>query len=896
MRNISFDNPYWLLIAIPILAILAVSFAVTANKDNRSRGWIASLVLHAVIAVAVALAAAGLTYTTVITRTKVYIVADVSHSTEQKLDEIDGYIQQIADSLPPNSRLGIVCFGRDNVILTSSGMAIKSVREAVVDKSGTDIAAALDATSTYFSEGELKRIILITDGCDTTSGGDVVAAVERLRAKNIKLDAVYVDSNLAEGAKEVQISDALYTGATYLDHKAEVKLLVEAGADADAIVELYVKSAAGGDYERLDTSAQRLEAGVNLVSFKLPTDVAGVFDYKAVVSSGEDASEENNSYTFTQSVEGKRKLLLVTEKSADVTAVKALYGDTVELDARIVGVKKIPYTVEDLSAYDEIILSNVDVRKIDNIGAFIDSVDTVVSQFGKSLITLGDLQMQNKDDEAFRRLEELLPVSYGNANKDKKLYTIILDVSRSMNDTNQLTIAKDAATKLVSLLGDEDSLIYLPFAGKVLIEEGWRPLKLGDTVDFEGAPEGMTYREWVYREIRDAQPYQGTLIGAALEQAYIHTKDLPFGESQVMIISDGLSYSHENEDSVELARQMREEANITVSAISILSDTGLNMLPSIAHAGGGEHYYVNSGTDVSELVFATIADDLTESVIEERTPVNIVSYRDDTLKGIISLSDVLGFVNAKAKADAVTVLSVPYKKSATTTVDVPLYAYRDHGNGRISTFTSSLSGNWLGAWSAAEKEKLFGNILDTNTPEERIDRPFDLNVTYGGDVSVIELLPSHVNPRAKAQYQLIYGGAVVDSGSMTFDRNRYYAEIETASLGKYDVRVSYSYGTHSFTASTSFNVSYYPEYDAFTAYDIASLYNMMRSVGSVWRDGNVDLELDKNEVATYEYSFAAPLLILAAALLVVDIFIRKTPLKDIIHFFGKLKRKGAKEK
>jgi len=41
-------------------------------------------------------------------------------------------------------------------------------------------------------------------------------------------------------------------------------------------------------------------------------------------------------------------------------------------------------------------------------------------------------------------------------------------------------------------------------------------------------------------------------------------------------------------------------------------------------------------------------------VIEERSAVNIVTYRDDTLKGILSLPDVMGFVNSKTKADATT--------------------------------------------------------------------------------------------------------------------------------------------------------------------------------------------------------------------------------------------------
>ena len=59
MKNISFDNPYLLLIAIPLLAILLIPYFISVNKDNRNKGWIASLVIHTAIVVCVSLAAAG---------------------------------------------------------------------------------------------------------------------------------------------------------------------------------------------------------------------------------------------------------------------------------------------------------------------------------------------------------------------------------------------------------------------------------------------------------------------------------------------------------------------------------------------------------------------------------------------------------------------------------------------------------------------------------------------------------------------------------------------------------------------------------------------------------------------------------------------------------------------
>ena len=878
MRNISFDNPYWLLLAIPLAAALLIPYFISVSKDNRTKGWIASLIIHIVMILCISLAAAGLVHTTVMTRTKVYVLADVSYSSNRNLDEIDEYIKQIEENLPSNSRMGIICFGKDQTILTSSGADIKSVKEAVVDDSGTDIAAALDFTATLFSQNEIKRIILITDGFATTTDGATVAAVERTVAKDIKLDAIYLNNNLRDGESEIQISDVEYTSSTYLGHANDLKVLVETSVSNDVILNLYVRGEEDDEYTNVGTKVAHTDVGMNIVTFPLPNNVSGVFEYKIELSGGQDTSPYNNEYTFTQTVAGQRSVLLVTENRTDVNNLTALYGANARIESYVIsGSKnKIPYTIEDLVKYDEIILSNVDIRKIDNIYAFIDSVDLAVSQYGKSLITLGDLYMQNKDDEIFARLEELLPVSFGNANKDAKLYTIVLDISRSMYDTSQLATAKDAALKLLSILEDDDQVAYITLAGESKVVQ--TPARLGDI------------RQELYEKIQSAEPTQGTFIGEALNLAYEYMKDLPFAEKQVMLISDGLTFTFEPEDATEVAGKMYAQ-DIILSTVNVIREEDGGYLRTLADIGGGKYYFIQSQDKVSELVFAEIADDLTESVVEKQTSVNIVTYHDDTVEGILSLPDIYGYVNSKAKLDATMVLSVDYQKNAKDTVEVPLYSYREHGNGRVATFTSSLSGQWLSGWSNSVKEQFFGNILVTNTPKERINYPFNINIDYLGDVSSIEIIPSSVNPRAKASLVITSPDGSISEQAMIFDLNRYYANVDTPDVGRYHIEITYTYGNHSFTSDTYYTVAYSTEYDSFAAYDIVNIYDFMRGVGQISEDGSLNLENDKSEIDTYELSFRIPLLIFSAVLFIADVVIRKFKWKDIKGLFTKTKRK-----
>ena len=92
MKNISFDNPYLLLLAIPVALAIIIPYFISRNKDNKTATWIISLCVHIVIIIIVALAAAGLSTESVLTETTVYVVADVSYSSERNLDKIDEYI------------------------------------------------------------------------------------------------------------------------------------------------------------------------------------------------------------------------------------------------------------------------------------------------------------------------------------------------------------------------------------------------------------------------------------------------------------------------------------------------------------------------------------------------------------------------------------------------------------------------------------------------------------------------------------------------------------------------------------------------------------------------------------------------------------------------------------
>lgn len=873
MKNISFDNPYLLLLAIPLILAVVIPYIIIKNADNKSAGWAVSLGIHAVIIALVILAVAGLGTTTVLTKTTVYVLADVSYSSDRNLEEIDDYIAQIQENLPENSKLGVVCFGKNSVVLTRPGKQLRSVTEAKVDNSATDLVSALNYTETLFKGDTLKRIVLITDGNDTVSRatGSIASTVERLTENGIKVDAIYLDNALSEGETEVQLLDSEFSKSTYVGHENNVKLVVQASSRMDVMVEIYSRVRAEGDqpaaeYKRLDQTVLTAEAGLNTLTMELPADKEGSYDYMVKLVSDEDISEYNNTRTFSQTVVGREKILLVTGNMADVAMLETIYGESAEIDPYVVGFgnDRVPFMLEELVVYDEIVLSNVDIRDIRNVNAFVDSLDMVVSQYGKSLIGLGDLRLQtNSDDPIFEKFQELLPVDYGNTNIDGRLYTIVLDVSHSMFMASKFTTAKNAAIKLLSLMDEEDYVCLVTFSGDIKVKT---------------AQKVRECKQDLIAYIDGLSTDHGTDLGMGLEEALKAIRALNLSENQVMVISDGFSFDNEK-IAVEVAADLYAQG-ATVSAIDtfVYSDGsgGQTQLQAVVNAGkGGKYYEIMRPEDVEGVVFGDMADDVSDVTIEQDVSVNIVKYREGIVNGMSTVPTVSGFITSLAKYDATVPLTVTYKKDNGHQETVPLYAYRSHGNGKVVCFTSDLTGNWTRHWTDEDRATFLSNMLVSNTPHERLDCPFTVNLEKSTYEAYIEVVPSILNPAATTTIKITYPNGRNIKRTLTFDSTKYFYTLATEEVGTYRIDVTYSYDDHEYTTDLTFDIPYMPEYDAFASFDKFHVYEFMRSYGTISVDAIPNLEHNEHEITTYKQSFSIPLFIAAVALFVADIFVRK---------------------
>ncbi len=895
MSSINFDNVYLLLIAIPVAVLLAIPFFWAVRKDNANLHNVGSGVLHLIIGICIVIAMAGATVERTVTETDVYVLADVSYSSDKNLDTIDEYIEELNLNLPRNSKLGVVCFAKEQQLLVPLGKSLKSVKAAdldFLDNSETDIEGALDYASTLFREGVIKRIVLITDGKQThvADSNALKRSVDAVRAEGILVDAVYLDNNISsDDVKEVQAVSAVATQNTYCGKEEYVTVTVRSSFNTKATVYLYQ------DNLQKDTMICSLSKGNNEVAFALQTGEKGTYEYEVKVVAERDENQKNNSVKFSQTVSDAVNVLLISKNEDDNYQIEENYNN--KATVTVCGEEdELPITVGEMCVYDEIIINNVDLTEWDNYELFLESLDKTVSSFGKSLITLGNVYTQDKEEE-LSVLQGMLSAKAGNADGDAKLYTIVIDASSSMATSSKLRIAKSAAINVVDNLSTNDWVYVVTFNGNFQTVQS--PVQISDD-DGEDS-----VRSKVKNKISKIETEHGTAIGLGLEMAYNQLVGLKFDEKQIMLISDGQTFANGSSGDYEsdTARVnaiagLLAQNYIPVSVIDVgrgsSSDPQAEQLleVTIAKQTNGKYILCDAENKVQDAVFgAGIIDDLSSVVIEENASIDVVRGEDAVMEGVdLTGKYVTGFVYSKAKSGSTTVLEVLYERSAKV-YHVPLYSYWNYGNGRVATFATSLSA--ISEWGSDAREPFIDNVRTTNIPDRKANYPFILEAVEEDGYINLTVTPDRVSHDTIVKVTLSRPGEsdVIES-SMAFATSCYKYSFSTYGVGKYDVTVEYRYlGTQTYTANYTYYVSYLPEYDSFAVYDISVLYKMIGTEGTVMNgDDVIKIVNDENMIASYELNLTLLLLAIAVALFVVDIIVRKIKWEDIQSLFGKARK------
>jgi Ca-activated chloride channel homolog len=207
---------------------------------------------------------------------------------------------------------------------------------------------------------------------------------------------------------------------------------------------------------------------------------------------------------------------------------------------------------------------------------------------------------QPEGDEAFAIHIDATPAPYGDdgqlllrigiqgqtmaaEDRDPALLIFVIDISGSMEQSNRLTLAKQALTILVGELREDDRVGIVVYADNTRIVLEPTPASEQNTIIAainSLQTEGSTYAE------------AGLRLG--YEMALTHKQD---GENaRVILISDGVANVGETgPDAILNTIRQGVDSNITLSAIGVgMGNFNDVLLEQLANDGNGNYYYVDN--------------------------------------------------------------------------------------------------------------------------------------------------------------------------------------------------------------------------------------------------------------------------------------------------------------
>lgn len=719
--SINFSKPWFLLLLIPAVVLTMIPYFRVAKKYRRTRNRIVSIVLHLIIMVLSISVLAGITFEYDIPNkeNEVILLVDVSDSesadTERKKDE---FIQSVINSSQSMFKVGIVTFGFDQVYaaeLTNDPTDIYAeYRQAPSpDTTATDIASALTYASKLFKNPESARIVLLSDGVETDNRAKEV--IKSIAAQKIKVDTVCFteETNHEVSILSIETPDrSIRVGETF-------KLTVQLESN-------YVGSA---QIKLSDNATEQNSVSVDLIGGQQTIEIDASFSIPGLhalsleMTADGDTLTKNNSYNSYMYLEIFDDILIIESIADESESIKGMLNEEYNVTVvRTDDTEKMPKTLDQLRAYDEIILLNVANKDFPE--GFGDILYSYVYEIGGGLFTVcGSTEESTPEDpiaNAFTRddmygtlYQQMLPVEVINYTPPVAVM-IIIDRSGSMWNENvpeeetPLYAAKQGAAACLDALTERD------WVGIMTLE---------DTYSEEIDLTPRTQRDKILSAIDEIKVGGGTVYTGALERAARALTACNVEKRHIILVSDGQP-GDDPADYMQAARQI-SKLGITMSFIGINCTNDQNMIQLLEAAGCTEESYHNFTQDEIDLVPSEMRKELElpeiKDVNYETFQPTIESYgpvvNNINQKDIPTLD---GFYGTRAKQGAEVVLMGGY---------VPIYAQWKFGKGMVGSFMCDLNGTWSSDFiSSSTGQMLLDNIIGALFPVGNI-RPNEISVS-----------------------------------------------------------------------------------------------------------------------------------------------------------------------
>lgn len=667
--GIRFIEPFWLLLLVPVIGGLLVSFRFMSGMRRARKVW--ALVIRALLASCVVVALAGpQTSRPNVGVCTIFVLdwSDSVKSVERKRAEY--FVREAMQSLSPTDVSGVVVFGRDAVLESSpGGRRDPGPIRSLVTSGGSDLAAAIRLASAAFPDGKAKRIVLVSDGNETQ--GDTRAAAEVLASENIRLDTVSLGTS--PGADEVSLVDFEVPNESKLKEPFEIRATIDSSQAHTAILNL---DRDGKSVQRVRVS---LKKGKNVVVLSEKPESVGFHRYRATldpIGPGDDG--RNNVGLGFVSVRDQPTVLLLQKDLAKKDLALALSASGLRVDLR--GPAAAPTRAEDLQSYDAVILNDYNADSMTE--SQMAKLASATRESGIGLAMIGGENSFLPGGWYGSKVADALPVDLNIRQRKSFPATSILilcDASGSMgmieDGVEKIKLAARAAEETVKLMGPMD--------------------RVGVGASSDGiemfAPMGdLKNKEDVITKVRKLDINGG---GVYVGPTVIEAEKILMAETtkvrHFILVADG-NDSTDWRDALERAAKMRSQ-KITTTVIAIGDGKDVSELKKLAAVGGGRFYLAKKAAQLPA-IFTRDAAIMSRSAIEEGAFVPKVNLSEESLRGVDvgSMPPLLAYCLADARPLA--------RVGMTSPKNDPILAVWNYGLGRSLAFMSDAQPKWAIRW------------------------------------------------------------------------------------------------------------------------------------------------------------------------------------------------------
>jgi Mg-chelatase subunit ChlD len=672
----------WRIFAVLALLLLVVE-GLVYHRQAQGRWPLAAAAIRAVVLLLVilGLGGAGLHQTT--DQLNVLFLVDASDSVSlENRAKAWQYVEEAVKAAGKRDRYGVVTFGGSPVLEVPMGTEpLPAKPPAVADSRATDIGAAIKLALAAFPQDGARRIVLFSDGNENQGSGR--EAARRARAEGAD---IYVVPLKNDYAGEVLVERLVLPQEVKFGESFLVRVVAWSARETAGRISLY------RDGEFVGAQPVKLTPGKNVFAYQQSIDQGGFHIFQARLEGPDDMVEENNRGVGLVAVRGRPRVLYV-EKDRDQGAHLLNALRTQNLQVEMVGPEALPTSMEGLTRYDSIILSNISALRVTK--AQMELLRNYVRDQGGGLVMLGGEESFGVGGYYHTPVEEALPVVMEARQKveiPSLAVVLVIDRSGSMETSvdsrfSKLDLAKEAAQLVVELLDERNEV------GVIAFDTAWSwVVPMGPAKD----------KDRILREIATIKAGGGTDLFPPLKEAYQTIYDRKALLRHVLVLSDG---EVTVADFAGLIRRMQQD-KITVSSVAIGKDSDVRFMTDLSRWGRGRFYYTEDIYSIPRILTLETQLASKASIIEQPFRPVLTHPGHEIIQDIRwdQVPPLGGYVSTTPKPTADTLL-ISHQRD-------PILAAWRYGLGRTAAFTSDAKAKWGILWVRWDEfSKLFGQMI-----------------------------------------------------------------------------------------------------------------------------------------------------------------------------------------